>query len=174
MTAAALRVGKVKRASACKPMCGKKTGGWGLRGAQTSNFHSTVSCMPLAEKPAATVTVRGSQAESAASAPGGAGLQAAVWTRLLILMPLLPLVYADRELKPELNLRTALVRALVRWKRISFTAYHGSAHPFASPLHSSVRSQVDEASSDGWRDQARVLPICMAARTAVNRSMATK
>ena len=65
-------------------------------------------------KPAATVTQRGSAAPSSTAASGKSGLQAAVWTRLLILMPLLPLVYADREPKPELNLRTALVRAIVR------------------------------------------------------------
>ena len=58
---------------------------------------------------------RGSTAEASTSVSAEAGLQAAVWTRLLILMPLLPLVYADREPKPELNLRTALVRAVVRW-----------------------------------------------------------
>ena len=54
-------------------------------------------------------------AEASTAASAEAGLQAAVWTRLLILMPLLPLIYADREPKPELNLRTALVRAIVRW-----------------------------------------------------------
>jgi len=61
------------------------------------------------------VSQRGSTSEANTAGSAEAGLQAAVWTRLLILMPLLPLVYADREPKPEQNLRTALVCAIVRW-----------------------------------------------------------
>jgi len=69
----------------------------------------------FAGKPAASVSQRGSTTEASTAVSAEAGLQAAVWTRLLILMPLLPLVYADREPKAELNLRTALVRATARW-----------------------------------------------------------
>lgn len=45
---------------------------------------------------------------------GAGGVQSALWTRLLILMPLLPIVYADRETRPEANLRYRLAMAIAR------------------------------------------------------------
>ena len=88
----------------------------------------------VAETPIAAATVRGSSTASGASATGQAGLQAAVWTRLLMLMPLLPLVYADREPKPELNLRTTLVRTLVRWLPLSHKGNPSTALSVRVPL----------------------------------------
>lgn len=43
-----------------------------------------------------------------------AALQAAVWLRLAMLSPLLPLVYASKEQGAERSLRTALAHALLR------------------------------------------------------------
>ncbi|KAK9835009.1 hypothetical protein WJX81_003856 [Elliptochloris bilobata] len=43
-----------------------------------------------------------------------AGVQAAVWLRLAVLLPLLPVVYADREPDAGRNLRARLATALLR------------------------------------------------------------
>ena len=41
------------------------------------------------------------------------GVRAAVWTRLYLLLPLLPIVYADPELDGAKSLRVRLARALL-------------------------------------------------------------
>ena len=57
------------------------------------------------------------------------GVQAAVWMRLAVLLPLLPVVYADREPDQARNLRARLAAALLR----ILASPHTRAPPFAEP-----------------------------------------
>lgn len=68
---------------------------------------------------------RGSTATESAVAGGGSGgggsaaaLQAALWLRLALLSPLLPLVYASKEQGAERSLRAALAHALLRYQHL--------------------------------------------------------
>ena len=77
---------------------------------------SVSSCFPRVNGPSVSqYHCHGSAAEVKDMWHAGSaeGVQAAVWVRLKLLLPLLPLVYADPEPDSTKNMRAALAKALL-------------------------------------------------------------